>query len=122
VKYTQILSFEFGIFTDIGWNHTFNLYEENKEDLVKQILEQLTCFVFKSKPRPKSSTPQLFETIIRSFWPVLSNALIKFSGIPHNPKPEKQKIMYSLKKIDWSPPTSNVAPCGISCTASWKSS
>jgi len=69
--------------------------KKNEEDLVKQILEQLTCFVFKSKPRPKSSTPQLFETIIRSFWPVLSNALIKFSGIPHNPKPEKQKIMYS---------------------------
>ncbi len=51
-------------------------------------IKYLTCLVFNNKPRPKSSTPQLFDTIIKSFCPVLSNALIKFSGIPHKPKPE----------------------------------
>lgn len=46
--------------------------------------------------------PALFETTVKSFAPCFIIADNKFSGIPHNPKP----------------PTNNLAPFGISFTAS----
>src|SRR6195952_3831901 len=55
-----------------------------------------------SRPRPQSSTPQLFETASRSVVPASSNASISTDGIPHSPKP----------------PTDSVAPSGMSATAS----
>ena len=36
---------------------------------------------------PKLSTPALLETQVRSFAPSLATAAIKFSGMPHKPKP-----------------------------------
>lgn len=62
---------------------------------VREITESLEmCFYVIS--------PALFETIVRSLAPCLSIAPIRFSGIPHKPKP----------------PTNNFAPSGISLTAS----
>jgi hypothetical protein len=53
-------------------------------------------------PKPKSSTPALFETTIKSFVPRFNTASIRFSGIPQRPKP----------------PTKSFAPLGISVIAS----
>src|SRR5712664_1218305 len=36
---------------------------------------------------PKSSTPALFEAMVRFLVPFLRTAAIRFSGIPHRPKP-----------------------------------
>ena len=63
---------------------------------------RLICFVSRRRPKPKSSTPALFETAVKSFVPVSLKAFIKFSGIPHKPKP----------------PTVTVHPFGMSATAS----
>ena len=41
----------------------------------------------RSSPRPQSSTPQLFETTVRSWTPRRTRAAIRFSGIPQRPKP-----------------------------------
>src|SRR5436853_827126 len=60
------------------------------------------CRVCSSRPRPQSSTPALFETQVRFFTPRLTNALMRFSGIPQRPKP----------------PTTSVAPSKTSRTAS----
>lgn len=46
--------------------------------------------------------PALFDTIVNFEDPFAKRAAISFSGIPHNPKP----------------PTSNLAPSGISATVS----
>ena len=47
-----------------------------------------TWRVCNNKPNPKSSTPQLLLTTVSSRTsPLLFNAEIKFSGIPHNPNP-----------------------------------
>ena len=51
---------------------------------------------------PKSVTPALFETTVRPLAPWSRSASIRFSGIPHRPKPE---IM-------------TVEPSGMSRTAS----
>src|ERR1700756_5531748 len=60
------------------------------------------CFVCRSRPRPPSSTPALFETQVRFFTPRFTSALMRFSGIPQRPKP----------------PTTSRAPSGTSFTAS----
>src|SRR5437870_797533 len=60
------------------------------------------CFVCSSSPRPQSSTPALLETHVKFLTPSFTSALIRFSGIPHNPKP----------------PTTSVAPFWTSRTAS----
>ncbi len=92
------MSFEFCIFTNIWRYHTFDLDEDKLfRDYRK---ENLTCFVFSNKPRPKLSTPQLFDTIVRSLCPVLSNALIKCSGIPHKPKPESRENYDDDRRIE----------------------
>lgn len=46
--------------------------------------------------------PALFETTVNFDDPFAKSAAINFSGIPHNPKP----------------PTSNLAPSGMSATVS----
>ena len=50
-------------------------------------LQFLTCRSWSNKPSPKSSTPALLLTTVRSFTLVCSKAQIKFSGMPHNPNP-----------------------------------
>src|SRR5262249_56420652 len=59
------------------------------------------CFVCSRRPRPQSSTPALFETQVRFCTPRLTSARIRFSGMPQRPKP----------------PTTSVAPLGMSRTA-----
>jgi len=49
----------------------------------------LTCLFLRRRPKPKSSTPALFETTVRSAVPFFKSASIRFSGIPHNPNPAK---------------------------------
>ena len=46
-------------------------------------------------PRPKSSTPQLLETTVRSFTPASRIAAIRCSGIPQRPKPPAMMVMPS---------------------------
>ncbi len=98
---TQILSFEFGIFSNIRRDHSLDLKWQNRfawvlwifcEYFLLQRAKQfacpcLTCFVFNSKPSPKSSTPALLLTTVRSFTPLLRRPLIKFSGMPQSPNP-----------------------------------
>jgi uncharacterized protein (TIGR00369 family) len=45
------------------------------------------CRVASSRPRPKPSTPALFDTTVRSFTPLSRSASISASGMPHRPKP-----------------------------------
>src|ERR1019366_8645274 len=54
------------------------------------------------RPRPNSSTPTLLLIVLRFLTPFFTSARIRFSGIPHSPKP----------------PTMMVAPSLISATAS----
>ena len=46
-------------------------------------------------PRPKSSTPALFETMVRSLTPLATQRLDQFSGIPHRPNPPAARVMPS---------------------------
>ena len=48
-----------------------------------------TCLLLRRSPRPKSSTPALLLTMVRSFCPIFSKPWMRFSGIPHSPKPVK---------------------------------
>ena len=59
-------------------------------------------FSISSRPRPHSSTPQLFDTASRSVTPASSSASISTDGTPHSP----------------NPPTASLAPSGMSATAS----
>src|SRR4051794_25726603 len=59
-------------------------------------------FSISSRPRPHSSTPQLFETASRSVTPASSTASISTDGTPHSP----------------NPPTASRAPSPMSATAS----
>src|SRR5579862_7313255 len=56
----------------------------------------------RSNPMPKPSTPALLLIVVRFFTPLRTRARIRFSGMPHRPKP----------------PTMMLAPSGISRTAS----
>src|SRR6266481_5669982 len=47
----------------------------------------LTCRCWSSTPMPKSSTPALLLTMVRSFTPLRRTAAIRFSGMPQSPKP-----------------------------------
>ena len=44
---------------------------------------------------PKSSTPALLPTMVRPLTPLLTSAWMKFSGIPHSPKPPAAIVMLS---------------------------
>ena len=61
-----------------------------------------TCRERSSRPRPKSSTPALLLTTVRSREPRSRSAAMRFSGMPHSPKP----------------PTRSLAEEGMSATAS----
>src|SRR5512146_666573 len=60
------------------------------------------CPAASSRPTPNPSTPALLLTVVRFLVPFLTRARIKFSGLPHRPKP----------------PIMMLAPSGISRTAS----
>ena len=85
----QILPFKFCVFSYIGRDHPFDLRGNNtkRDNEWNQLHEALTryqfistCLVFKSKPRPKLSTPALLLTTVKSFTPVFKSPLIRFSG------------------------------------------
>lgn len=65
------------------------------------------CFCCRSRPNPKSSTPALLLTTVKSFTLVLSRPEIKFSGIPHSPKPDRTQekvpvlLIYRTSKFSW---------------------
>src|SRR5215475_5479190 len=46
---------------------------------------------------PKPSTPALLETMVRSFVPLRWTAAMRFSGIPHRPKPPIRTVMPSFR-------------------------
>src|SRR5260221_5565570 len=63
--------------------------------------EAITLFtwrVLSSKPIPKSSTPALLPTIVRPLTPLATTAPIRFSGMPHSPKPPAAIVMSSRKR------------------------
>src|SRR5512146_1055878 len=60
------------------------------------------CPAASSRPTPNPSTPALLLTVVRFLVPFLTRARIRFSGLPHRPKP----------------PIMMLAPSDISRTAS----
>ena len=56
----------------------------------------LICRVASSSPIPKSSTPQLLLTTVRSLTPSARMPAIRFSGMPHRPNPPASTIAPSL--------------------------
>src|SRR5512142_2382738 len=59
-----------------------------------------TCRPLSSRPMPKSSTPALLPTMVRPLMPLSTSAWIRFSGIPHSPKPPAAIVMSSRSKPD----------------------
>ena len=47
---------------------------------------------------PKSSTPALLPTMVRPFTPLSTSAWMRFSGMPHRPKPPAAMVMLSLQQ------------------------
>ena len=56
----------------------------------------MICRVASNWPRPKPSTPALFETAVRFLTPLSRRAAISASGMPHRPKPPTATIWPSL--------------------------
>lgn len=54
------------------------------------------CFYCNNTPVPYPSTPQLFDTIVKSFYFCFANAATKFSGRPHNPNPPITNVIPSF--------------------------
>lgn len=52
----------------------------------------LICLLSNKSPKPKPSTPALFEIQVRFFTPVCFKAAIRLSGIPHKPKPPTARV------------------------------
>ncbi len=52
--------------------------------------------------------PQLFETMVRSLGPCYAIAVIRFSGMPHRPKPPAQIVAPSLISLVASAAESNI--------------
>src|SRR5262245_23256543 len=59
-----------------------SLFSPTYEEIILAI-----CRVFSSLPRPNWSTPALFDTTVSPCTPDSHNATIRFSGMPHRPKP-----------------------------------
>src|SRR5947209_16353182 len=57
---------------------------------------------------PKSSTPALFPTMVRSLTPLSTNARIRFSGMPHSPKPPAAMVIPSFSR-----------PCSADSASAW---
>jgi hypothetical protein len=64
---------------------------------------------FRSSPKPKSSTPALLLITVNSFMPDLKISAIRFSGIPHNPKPVNKLNLHSLMELSPSWEAANCA-------------
>ena len=56
---------------------------------------------FSKSPKPKVSTPQLLETTVRSLTLDASRPAIKFSGMPHRPKPENESERNGYRVCWW---------------------
>lgn len=92
--------------------------------MYEAITWEIWCWRSKS-PNPKLSTPQLLEITVKLFTFVSSRPAIRFSGMPHSPNPDVNKLQW-LNIISFCfftllfslPPTSNLEPEGISLTAS----
>ena len=69
---------------------------------------RLTCLLRRRMPKPKSSMPQLFETIVRSLGPCYAIAVIRFSGMPHRPNPPAHIVAPSLISLVASAAESNI--------------
>ncbi len=59
-----------------------SLFSPTYEEIIR-----LTCLFFSKIPRPKLSTPALLLTMVNSLMGAFDRAFIKFSGMPHSPKP-----------------------------------
>lgn len=57
----------------------------------------MICFEWRRMPRPHLSTPQLFDTTMRSFFPDSFTASIVAMGIPHSPNPPTRSVAPSCK-------------------------
>src|SRR3984885_8565934 len=68
----------------------------------------LPCRALSSKPMPKSSTPALFPTMVRSLTPLSTRAWIRFSGMPHRPNPPAAMVMPSFSR-----------PCKADSASGW---
>src|SRR6185312_13479706 len=68
----------------------------------------VTCRPLSSRPMPKSSTPALFPTMVRSLTPLSTKAWIRFSGIPHRPKPPAAMVIPSFNR-----------PCNADSASVW---
>src|SRR6266702_1202508 len=66
---------------------------------------------------PKSSTPALLLTTMRSLVPLLRTAAIRFSGMPHSPKPPIKIVMPSRKLAM----ASSADAMRLSMNCSWRS-
>jgi hypothetical protein len=61
-----------------------------------ELIILLICLVSRSTPRPNPSTPALLETAVSPPVPASFSAAIRFSGIPHSPKPPTSTVAPSL--------------------------
>ena len=78
----------------------------------------LTCFDLSKIPRPKLSTPALLETTVNSLTLALAKAFIRFSGIPHKPKPPTNKVDLDGMSLIASSALLNISTnCGLSLTS-----
>lgn len=78
---------------------------------------------FNRSPKPNVSTPQLLDTTVKLFTFVSRRAPMRFSGIPHSPKPSRYTILliqHTLIPVAFIflPPTRSLEPERISLTAS----
>ena len=58
-----------------------SLFSPTYDDTIRR-----SRFANSSRPRPQSSTPQLFDTASRSVTPVCNSASISTDGMPHSPE------------------------------------
>ena len=60
---------------------------------------RLIYLLFRSKPRPKLSTPQLLEITTWSLVLCLTIAAMRFSGTPLRPKPPTRRVSPVLMSL-----------------------
>src|ERR1044071_10482061 len=83
-----------------GLNSSSNCFDRNwrSNSLFSPTYDEtifLICRVSSRMPRPKPSTPALFEITVRPFTPDSRSARMRFSGMPHRPKPPAITVMPS---------------------------
>src|SRR6185503_10054738 len=67
-----------------------------------------TWRLFSNSPMPKSSTPALLPTMVRPLTPLSTSAWMRFSGMPHRPKPPAAIVMLSRR-----------SPCSAADAFAW---